>query len=92
MTMTMNKLSFFNLQEVITGENSFHLTNREREILNLIASGYLNKQIAKLMNITEQTAKNHITNIFKKLEATNRTEAVIKAIRLGIIRVSALGN
>lgn len=92
MTMTMNQLSYFGLQGLRTERDLFHLTNREKEILNLVANGYLNKQIAKVINITEQTTKNHITNIFKKLEATNRTEAVIKAIKLGIIHVSALGN
>ncbi|MHA2315215.1 MAG: LuxR C-terminal-related transcriptional regulator, partial [Candidatus Hermodarchaeia archaeon] len=53
------------------------LTPREMEILNYIAQGYLNKQIAAELDISEQTIKNHVTSILRKLNANARTEAVV---------------
>jgi len=64
------------------------LTNRETEILNLIAEGYLNKQIAIKLGISEQTIKNHVTSILRKLNANARTEAVVIAIKQGLISIS----
>lgn len=64
------------------------LTPRETEILNYIAQGYLNKQIAIELGISEQTIKNHVTSILRKLNANARTEAVVVAIKQGIISVS----
>ena len=61
------------------------LTPRETEILNYIAQGYLNKQIAFRLGISEQTIKNHVTSILRKLNANARTEAVVVAIRQGLI-------
>ncbi len=64
------------------------LTPREREILNYIAQGYLNKQIAAELDISEQTIKNHVTSILRKLNANARTEAVVVAIKQGLISIS----
>ncbi len=64
------------------------LTPREIEILNYIAQGYLNKQIAVELNISEQTIKNHVTSILRKLNANARTEAVVVAIKKGLISIS----
>jgi len=64
------------------------LTAREKEVLNYIAQGYLNKQIAIELGIGEQTIKNHITSILRKLNANARTEAVVIAIRQGLISIS----
>ena len=61
------------------------LTPREMEILNYMAKGYLNKQIAQMLDISEQTIKNHVTSILRKLDANARTQAVITAVRRGII-------
>ncbi|MFH1926363.1 MAG: response regulator transcription factor [Chloroflexota bacterium] len=61
------------------------LTPREMEILNHIAKGYLNKQIAAQLDISEQTIKNHVTSILRKLNANARTEAVVVAIKQGLI-------
>jgi DNA-binding NarL/FixJ family response regulator len=63
------------------------LTQRETEILGLIAEGYLNKQIAASLDISEQTIKNHVTSILRKLNANARTEAVVIAIRQGLISI-----
>lgn len=64
------------------------LTPREIEILQYIAEGYLNKQIAAELGISEQTIKNHVTSILRKLNANARTEAVVVAIKQGLISIS----
>ena len=61
------------------------LTPRETQILNYMAKGYLNKQIAGMLDISEQTIKNHVTSMLRKLDANARTQAVITAVRRGII-------
>ncbi len=61
------------------------LTPRETEILNYIAQGYLNKEIAAKLGISQQTIKNHVTSILRKLNANARTEAVVVAIKQGLI-------
>jgi two-component system response regulator DegU len=63
------------------------LTAREVEILQYIAQGYLNKQIAAELGISEQTIKNHVTSILRKLNANARTEAVVVAIKQGLIKL-----
>lgn len=64
------------------------LTPREIEILEYIAQGYLNKQIAAELGISEQTIKNHVTSILRKLNANARTEAVVVAIKQGLIKIT----
>ncbi len=64
------------------------LTARETEILDYIAQGYLNKQIAIRLGISEQTIKNHVTSILRKLNANARTDAVVVAIKQGLISIS----
>ena len=64
------------------------LTPRETEILNYMAQGYLNKQIADALNVSEQTIKNHITSILRKLDANARTQAVVIAIKKGLVTIS----
>ena len=63
------------------------LTPRETEILDNIAQGKLNKQIAAHLGISEQTIKNHVTSILRKLNANARTEAVILGLRQGLISI-----
>lgn len=63
------------------------LTNRELEVLQLIANGASNKDIASALFISVKTVKTHITHIFEKLEVRDRTESVTKALRLGIIKI-----
>jgi DNA-binding NarL/FixJ family response regulator len=64
------------------------LTPRETEILTYMAQGYFNKQIALELSISEQTIKNHITSILRKLDANARTQAVITALKRGFITLS----
>lgn len=61
------------------------LTHRELEVLQLLAEGIPNKQIAQRLGISDNTVKFHITTIFSKLGAHSRTEAVIRAARQGLI-------
>jgi len=68
------------------------LTSRETQILNCIADGNANKQIASILKISEQTAKNHVSNILRKLNANDRAHAVVLAIRHGWILVEELQN
>jgi DNA-binding NarL/FixJ family response regulator len=70
-----------------TGDVVSSLTKRETEILEYIARGFLNKQIASSLDISEQTIKNHVTSILRKLNANARTEAVVIAIKRGIISI-----
>ena len=64
------------------------ITSREMEVLSYVARGYGNKQIAHTLNICEQTIKHHITSILRKLDANDRTHAVVLAIRHGWISVA----
>jgi len=65
-------------------KTSNNLTRREKEILILITKGKLNKEIANELNITERTVKNHIANLFKKINVYDRTQAAVYAIKNGI--------
>ncbi len=63
------------------------LTNREMQILNYVADGNTNKKIARILEISEQTIKNHVSAILRKLNANDRAHAVVLAIRRGWITV-----
>ncbi len=63
------------------------LTQREKEILNLISKGYLNRQIAVKFGTSEQIIKNHVTSIMRKLNTNIRTEAVVVAVKKGLISI-----
>jgi DNA-binding NarL/FixJ family response regulator len=71
------------------GEGVFSpLTPREVEILDCVAQGNSNKEIARLLGISDQTVKNHITSILRKLAVNDRTQAVIYALRHGWIKLN----
>ena len=61
------------------------LTERELEIITALARGQSNKQIARGLSISEKTVRNHVSNIYKKLHVYDRTQAVLYAIREGLI-------
>lgn len=63
------------------------LSERETEILQLIAKGVSNSEAAKLLNLSKATIRTHLEHIYKKLEVTNRVEAVTEGIRKGLISV-----
>ncbi len=63
------------------------LTKREIEVLAKVAKGMFNREIAVSLNISERTVKNHISNIFKKIQVSDRTQAAVFAIRNDIIKI-----
>ena len=71
--------------EFMSLERPDPLTNRETEILRLMAGGYSNKEIANSIFVAEGTVKNHVSNILSKLGVRDRTRAVLKALELGLI-------
>jgi DNA-binding NarL/FixJ family response regulator len=64
------------------------LTPREREVLGLMKLGYTNRHIAQTLVISQGTAKNHVEHIIQKLGVSDRTQAVVKALELGILELS----
>ena len=74
-------------EETATKDLYSPLSSREVEILDYIARGNSNKEIAKSLKISDQTVKNHITSILKKLSVNDRTAAVVHALRHGWIKM-----
>lgn len=66
-----------------------HLSPREREILELVAQGASNKEIAFRLNISQQTVKNHMTAVLRKLRVEDRTQAAVTALRNGWVRLDS---
>ena len=67
--------------------NHGELTEREMEVLRSAAQGLSNKEIADHLNISAKTVKNHIANIFSKLQVNDRTQAILLAVKRGIISI-----
>jgi DNA-binding NarL/FixJ family response regulator len=63
------------------------LTGRELEVLNLIAAGRSNPDIAKSLYLSEKTIRNHVSSIFTKIDVLNRSEAIVKAREAGLGQV-----
>jgi DNA-binding NarL/FixJ family response regulator len=68
-------------EEEIDDSEMYVLSDRESEILDLVAQGLRNKEIASKLSIAEKTVKNHVSNILKALQVNSRTEAAMKAVR-----------
>ena len=64
------------------------LTRREIDVLKLLAEGLFNKEIASRLNISERTVKNHVSNIFKKISVSDRTQAAVFAIKNNLIKIT----
>ena len=69
-----------------------HLTERELEVIKALAQGMSNKQIAQSLHISEKTVRNHASNIYKKLHIYDRTQAVIYAVRRGLVDLETLDS
>lgn len=63
------------------------LTKRETQILCMISAGYLNKEIGSELNISERTVKNHVSNLFKKIGVSDRTQAAVYAIKNNLVNI-----
>jgi DNA-binding NarL/FixJ family response regulator len=66
-------------------EDQPRLTHRELEVLELMAEGRENSEIASELSISVETVKNHVSSVLAKLEAVNRTEAAVQAVRRGLL-------
>ena len=75
----------------VTRRETFDLTRRELEILQLVAEGHSNANLAKQLWVTEQTIKFHLSNIYRKLDVANRTEAARWAQLHGLLSEPASG-
>jgi DNA-binding NarL/FixJ family response regulator len=64
-----------------------NLTPREIEVLTLLASGLANKQIAHRIKISDKTVRNHISNIYEKVKVVDRSQAVLYAVRKGLVEL-----
>ena len=76
------------MQAVSAPESPVDLTERETEVLRLMAHGQSNKQIARSLHISEKTVKTHVSNILSKLGVQSRTQATLYAIRIGLVSAS----
>ena len=76
------------MQVVSVPESPEALTERETDVLRLLAQGQANKQIARSLNIAEKTVKVHVSNILSKLGVQSRTQATLYAIRIGLVSAS----
>jgi DNA-binding NarL/FixJ family response regulator len=63
------------------------LTPREEQVLQQIADGHSTSEVAERLFISSKTVKNHLASIYEKLDARDRTQAVLEAVRIGIIRL-----
>src|SRR3954466_14062006 len=63
------------------------VTKREEEVLELIADGCSTPEVAERLYISQKTVKNHLASIYQKLDARDRTQAVLQAVRMGIVHL-----
>jgi two-component system, NarL family, response regulator LiaR len=72
-------------QAVNKTSSNEHLTPRERQILQLIATGYANKRIARQLGVEERTVKTHVSSLLSKLGLSSRTQAALYALKIGLV-------
>ena len=68
------------------------LTDRQLEVLRLVAAGHTNKHIARLLGISRQTAEKHLTGVYRRLGVECRVAAVVRAEELGLLRAHLRRN
>ncbi len=73
------------MREIRAPENPEKLTERETDVLRLLAEGKANKEIAAGLHISETTVKTHVSNILMKLDVPSRTQAALYAVRIGLV-------
>lgn len=78
------------IKDVRTPEQAQALTQREIEVIKLLARGYSNKEIAQTLNISEKTVHSHVGAILSKLRVPSRTQAALYAIRTGLVSLTTL--
>lgn len=80
------------MREVRAPESSEALTDRETEVLKLLAHGNVNKQIANALYVEEKTVKTHVSSILRKLGVRSRTQAALHAVRTGLVSIEELSE
>jgi NarL family two-component system response regulator LiaR len=80
------------MREVRAPDSPEALTDREAEVLRLLARGKANKQIASSLYVSEKTVKAHVSSILMKLGVQSRTQAALHAVRTGLVSVEELGD
>ncbi|MEM6284428.1 MAG: LuxR C-terminal-related transcriptional regulator [Chloroflexota bacterium] len=65
---------------------NIHLTGREQEVLELMATGATNRQIAQALFISKETVKTHVAHILRKFDASSRTEVVGRSFAMGLVK------
>jgi DNA-binding NarL/FixJ family response regulator len=80
------------MREVRAPESPEELTEREAEVLRLVARGQANKQIASSLFVSEKTVKAHVSSILMKLGVQSRTQAALHAVRTGLVSTEELGE
>ena len=71
-----------------TSDDDRVITKREEEVLQLIADGCSTPEVAEQLYISQKTVKNHLASIYQKLDARDRTQAVLQAVRMGIVHLT----
>lgn len=80
------------MREVRAPESSETLTDRETEVLKLLAHGNANKQIANTLYVEEKTVKTHVSSVLRKLGVWSRTQAALHAVRTGLVSIEELSE
>jgi two-component system, NarL family, response regulator LiaR len=80
------------MREVRAPDNPESLTERETDVLKLLAHGKANKEIARELSIGEKTVKTHVSNILAKLGVQSRTQAALHAVRIGLVPAEELAG
>jgi NarL family two-component system response regulator LiaR len=80
------------MREVRAPESPEALTGRETEVLQLLARGQANKQIASSLYVSEKTVKAHVSSILMKLGVKSRTQAALHAVRTGVVNIDELSE
>jgi DNA-binding NarL/FixJ family response regulator len=80
------------MREVRAPESPETLTDRETEVLRLLAEGRSNKEIARNLQIGEKTVKTHVSNILSKLGVQSRTQAALYAVHVGLVSADQVGD
>ncbi|MCF8000442.1 MAG: response regulator transcription factor [Halanaerobiales bacterium] len=86
-TKYVNTISNDSVKEVNTEFKFHNLTKREMDVMELISQGFTNRAISEELVISERTVKNHVSSILKKLSVNDRTQALIKCLKKGIVNL-----
>jgi DNA-binding NarL/FixJ family response regulator len=80
------------VREIRSPQSPEKLTERETEVLRLLAEGKANKEIARKLGISEQTVKSHVHSLLAKLGMLSRTQAALFAARIGLVSLEQVGR